>query len=92
MELMKQVREAALGIEFHRAGTTTEDKLDAALAGAEVERLYLSWGLREVRGLEIDGVAADASTLMAIGPEDLCREVIAEVKRECGLTEDERKN
>jgi hypothetical protein len=46
----------------------------------------------EISGLTIDGEPADAANAIARGPEPLCREIVNEVRRECGLTEEERKN
>jgi hypothetical protein len=40
----------------------------------------------------LDGQPATPETLAAAGPEDLCREVVAAIKAESGLTEAERKN
>ena len=50
------------------------------------------WGLKEVRGLKLDGEPATPESLAATGPEELFREAVAAVKAECGLTEAERKN
>jgi hypothetical protein len=49
-------------------------------------------GLAEVSGLEVDGQQPTPETLAAAGPEDLCQEIVAAIKAECGLTEVERKN
>lgn len=92
LDLMTRVRAAARAIEYHAAGESATDKLEAALAAAEVDRLYLEWGLAGVEGLVIDGQAADAALLASAGPEELCREAIDEIKRECGLSAEERKN
>ena len=66
--------------------------MEASLLGAEIDRLYLRWGLEEVRGLELDGLPATIDALIEHGPEDLFLEALMSVKRECGLDEDERKN
>ena len=92
LELTRRVREAGAQIEFHRAGEKLIDKLDAAVAAAEIDRLYLEWGLVAVAGLEVDGRAADTAAVIEAGPEGLCREIAAEIRRECGLGEEERKN
>ncbi|MFB3829033.1 MAG: hypothetical protein ACE15B_19860 [Bryobacteraceae bacterium] len=92
MELMRAVRELAQRAEFLDAGETPREKMDAALVWAEIDRLYVQWGLAEVRGLEIDGAAATPESLAEAGPEELFREAAAAVRRECGLTEAERKN
>jgi hypothetical protein len=91
VELTRRLREIAQRVEFLQAGDSRE-RIDAALLECEIERLYLVWGLREVRGLEIDGAPATPESLAEAGPEDLFREAAGAVKRECGLSEDERKN
>jgi len=45
-----------------------------------------------ISGLLIDGQPATSDALFASGPEELLREVVDRIKRECGLTDDERKN
>ena len=92
IELMKSIREAARELEFRQAGDSIADKLEAALCSAEVDRLYLQWGLARIHNLRVDGAEADTATLIDRGPEELCREIVAEIRRECGLTEEERKN
>ncbi len=92
IELTRQIRELARKIEFLEAGSDTGEKIEAALLRAEVERLYLTWGLVRVEGLEVDGATATPESLLNEGPEDLCREAIRAIKAECGLTDAERKN
>jgi len=92
MELVRRIRELALRCEFLNSGTSTEEKLEAALLSAQIDQLYVSWGLRELIGLELDGHAATPELLASTGPEDLFREAVAAIKAECGLSEAERKN
>ncbi|MCU1263466.1 MAG: hypothetical protein JWO80_6351 [Bryobacterales bacterium] len=92
VELMKQVRELAGRLEFLQAGPTDDEQMHAKILGAEIDRVYLRWGLQSVSGLEIDGQAATPESLANEGPEDLFREALAAVKSECGLSEQERKN
>ncbi len=91
IELTRRLREIAQKVEFLEAGDANE-KIDAALLSSEIDRLYALWGLREVRGLELDGEPATPESLAARGPEDLFREAVGAVKAECGLTDAERKN
>jgi hypothetical protein len=91
-ELTKRLRELLGKITFLEAGAEPKETVEAALLANEVESAYLRWGLVELRGLEIDGQAATPETLMSAGPEELCREIAAAVKTECGLSEAERKN
>jgi hypothetical protein len=91
VELTRRLREIAQRVEFLEAGDVRE-KIDAALLTSEIDRLYVLWGVKEIRGLELDGEPGTPESLAAIGPEDLFREALAAVKAECGLTETERKN
>jgi hypothetical protein len=92
LELTRRVRELGRRIEFQQGGEGLQDKIDAALSTAEIDRLYLEWGLVGVDGLTIDGEAANAASLVERGPEELCREVLRAIRHECGLTAEERKN
>jgi hypothetical protein len=92
VELMRRVRELARQMEFLEAGAVTGDKMDAALLQAEIDRLFLKWGLLGVTGLELDGAAATPESLAEAGPEDLFREALAAVRAETGLDAAERKN
>jgi len=92
VELMRRVRELARQIEFLEAGQAPGDKMDAALLQTEIDRLFLTWGLRAISGLELDGADATPQLLAEAGPEDLFREALAAVRAETGLTEAERKN
>ena len=92
VELTRQIRELAARQEFLEAGETPSDKMDAALLGSEIDRLYLLWGLKEVAGLDVDGLPATPESLAGSGPEELFREALSAIKRLCGLSEAERKN
>ncbi len=92
VELMRQIRGMIQKHEFLAAGESPQEKLDAALLTAEIERSYVAWGLQEVRGLQLDGAPATPEALTSTGPEDLFQEILAAVKAECGLSEAERKN
>jgi hypothetical protein len=92
VELMRRVRELARRTEFLTASEDSGDKMDAALLHAEIERLYVTWGVKAVSGLAVDGIAAGAELLAESGPEELFREAVAAVRRETGLSEEERKN
>src|SRR5688572_23697081 len=84
VELTRRLREIAQKAQFYEAGDAKE-KIEAALLTSEIDRLYALWGLREVRGLELDGAPATPESLAAVGPEELFREAVAFVKAECGL-------
>jgi len=92
VDLMRRIRELARRAEFLAAGQGPEDKMDAALVQAEIERTYVAWGVRAVSGLVVDGRDADPETLSDAGPEKLFREALAAVRAEAGLNEEERKN
>jgi hypothetical protein len=92
MELMRLVRDMAVRLEYFDAGQDAKNGMEASLLGAEIDRLYVFWGLEEVRGFEIDGAPATPRSLIDAGPEALFAEALAAVKAECGLSETERKN
>ena len=92
IELTRRLRALFQKLEFLQAGSDPKETIEAALLASEIEREYLLWGLVEVTGLNIDGSPASPESLAAAGPEDLCREIVAAVKAESGLTEAERKN
>ncbi len=92
LELMRRVRDLAARIEFFEAGRDESNRMEASLLGGEMDRLFLEWGLEDLRGLEIDGEPATVAMLVESGPEELVHEVLAIVKAECGLSETERKN
>jgi len=92
MELMRRVREMARRVEFLEAGSSAGERMDAGLLRAEIDRMYLLWGLVGVSGLRVDGVAATPEMVVERGPEDLCREALAAVRAQTGLTDEERKN
>jgi hypothetical protein len=92
MELMRQVRDLARQIEFLEAGPSPGDGMDAALLRAEIDQMLVRWGVVEIFGLEVDGAGANAEALISSGPEDVFREALAAVRREAGLTDEERKN
>ena len=90
-ELMRRVRELAGKLEFLEAGDGGA-KMDAALLRVEIDRLYVSWGLRGISGLELDGVSATPESLAESGPEALFREAVDAVRAQTGLSAAERKN
>lgn len=90
--MMRLVRDLAKRLEFHAAGTNAADESEQGILTSEINTLYLTWGLVEIDGLEIDGRPASTACMIEDGPETLCHEIIASVKSECFLSEDERKN
>ena len=92
VELLRRVRELAGRAEFLEAGNDPREKIEATLLVAEIDRLYLLWGLAGIEGLEVDGQRATPELLLEAGPEELCREALAAVKSEAGLSEEEQKN
>jgi len=92
IELVRRIREISRKVEFLEAGEDPREKLEAAMLAAEVDRVYLEWGLAEIQGLVIDGDAATPSSMIEKGPLDLAKEMLTRIKGECGLSEDQRKN
>ena len=92
VELMRRVRALARRCEFLRTGVEPGEKMDAALLQSEIERTYVAWGVQSVSGLRVNGRVADVELMAAEGPEELFREALAAVRRETGLSEEDRKN
>jgi hypothetical protein len=92
LDLMRKVRDLASRLEFFEAGREARNEMEASLLGGEIDRLYVTWGLEEIRGLDIDGAPATPESLIDRGPEDLFREALDAVRSECSLGENERKN
>jgi hypothetical protein len=92
IDLARRIREIGRKAEYLEAGTDVRDKLEATVLAAEIDRAYLEWGLAAVEGIEIDGEAGTPENLIDKGPVELTEEILARIKAECGLTEDERKN
>jgi len=92
VELMRRIRDLAKRMEFLEAGKRPDEKMDAALLRAEIDRVWLIWGLRAISGLVLDSGEATPELLAESGPEELFREALAAVRAETGLTDEERKN
>jgi len=92
LDLMRKVRDLARQVEFLEAGGTPADVMEGGLLRAEIDRMLVQWGVVGVTGLQLDGAEANAEALIASGPEDVFREALAAVRRQAGLTEEERKN
>ena len=69
-----------------------DDRVQAEALRIQIDREYLRWGLKELRGLEIDGVPAESESLFERGPEDLMNEIVSRIRAECELSGEERKN
>lgn len=91
-EITRRVRNLLAELEYRTAGDSLEDRLSAAELESRIDSVYLEWGLERVEGLEVDGGECDVRTLIERGPEDLGREIAEAIRRECRLSEDERKN
>ncbi len=69
-----------------------EERMEAGLLRAEIDRMFVLWGVTGIAGLRVDGAEATPELLAERGPEDVFREALAAVRRQAGLTEEERKN
>jgi hypothetical protein len=92
IRLAEAIRDLAGELDFKQAGATAKEQVEAAALAAQIDLAYLRWGLCEITGLSIDGECPTAALLFESGPEDLLREIVDRIKRECGLSDDERKN
>lgn len=91
-ELFRRIREIAGKAPFLEASGDFGERLEASLLSQEIDNLYLRWGLVDLEGLVIDGETASTEVLLERGPEPLCAEIVAAIKNQCGLQEEERKN
>ena len=92
IQLARLIREIGRKLEFLEASSDVREKLEAMVLSQEIDRVYLEWGLEAIEGLSIDGEAATPLTLIELGPAELSAEILARIKSECGLNEEERKN
>jgi hypothetical protein len=92
LELIRHVRELSRKLEFLRTSDGIEDRLESSLLAGEIDALYLEWGLASVDGLFMDGAPATTAAVISSGPEELSREILDAIRKECSLNEDERKN
>ncbi len=91
IELTGRARELTHRYEFLRAGDAA-DQLEASLADLLTRKLYIEWGLAEIRNLAIDGETATVEAMVEKGPESLSNEIVAAIQAELSLSEEERKN
>jgi hypothetical protein len=92
LELMTRVRDLAARLEYFDAAKDGRNRMEASLLGAQMDGLYLAWGLEAVLGLSIDGEPATPESLAERGPEALVQEALTAIRAECGLSEAEIKN
>lgn len=91
-DLIQRIRDIASPLQYLEASSDFHEQVAANLLGQQIEELYLRWGLVGIDGLLIDGAPADTDSLIAKGPEGVTKEIVAAIKGQCGLTEEERKN
>lgn len=93
LELTAALKDLLGRIEFAAAGkASVVQEAEVALLRGQVDREYVRWGVAAVEGLAVDGEPADVQVLLDQGPEELVRETVELVRREAGLSEEERKN
>ncbi|MEO8100790.1 MAG: hypothetical protein ABI811_24045 [Acidobacteriota bacterium] len=92
IDLARRIRDAGRRVEFLEAGSDPRDKLEAMVLASEIDRVYLDWALEAVEGLSIDGVEATPGAVIEKGPPDLTGEILARIRSECGLNDEQRKN
>lgn len=92
MELSRKIRALSKQVEFLSAGSDVQQHLEANVLSAEIDDVFLSWGLVEIEGLTIDGDPATPELLAVKGPDSLAREIVDAIRGQCGLGEEERKN
>ena len=93
LELTAALKELLGRLEFASAAeTSAAQEAEIALLCGQVDREYVRWGVEAVKGLQVDGEPADVERLLESGPEQLVVEAVELVRREAGLSEEERKN
>ena len=90
--LIGQVRELGRSLQFLEASESVIEKIEAFHVRSKIDQVYLEWGLEDVAGIQIDGEEATVESLISKGPEDLTKEILDQIKRQCTLSEEERKN
>jgi hypothetical protein len=91
IELTSRVREIVLRHEFLKSGDGS-DQLEITLGELLVRKLYIEWGLHGIQGLAVDGEPATVESLIEKGPEALTGEIVATIREQLELSEEERKN
>ena len=92
IDLTRRVKDMMKKLEFLNAGSSTNDKVDAAILAGEMDRLYWDFGLESIDGLHINGEATTPAGQFDRGPEDLSREILLRIKQNLQLGLDEQKN
>ena len=92
IELGQRIREIGFKHDFLAASKNVMDQIDAGLLQRKIDRTYLEWGLLGIKGLKIDGADATPGSLIEYGPEDLVKEILAAIRVELQLSEEELKN
>ena len=92
IELGQRIREIGFSHDFLAASRNVIDQIDAGLLQRRIDRAYLEWGLLGLNGLKIDGADATAGSLIDAGPEELVTEILAAIRSELKLSDDEIKN
>lgn len=92
LDLVSRLGELAAQLEMLRASESLDDRVQAAALRIRIDREYLNWGLKQVRGLTIDGDLAEPETLFDRGPEALVNEIVGRIRQESELSGEERKN
>ena len=91
IDLTRRLKELISKHEFLLAGNLQE-RTEAAMADLLIKRLYLEWGLVELKGLRVDRCIATPEVLLQKGPENLADEIVSVIRGSLELTEQERKN
>lgn len=92
LELTRTIRSLLRELEYEAAGKSVTARLSAAEMALAIERAYIAWGLIRVDGLLIDGVEATPKSIVEFAPEPLCREIATAIRKQCYLSDAERKN
>ena len=61
-----------------------------SIRGNTIDPLYVRWGVKSIEGLQIDGQDATVDLLIEEGPPELYQEILSRVKKEAGLSDEEK--
>lgn len=78
--------------DFHAAGHSQLDRLNAQLNALRIDEVFLKWGVLAVRGLVIDDHTISPEDLCERAPEDLTAEILGRIRECISITADQEKN
>jgi hypothetical protein len=78
--------------DFHTAGSSPLDQLNAQLNALRIDEVVLKWGVIAVHGLVIDGHTVGPDELSERAPEELTAEILSRIRECISISVDQEKN